>query len=62
MSKEKQTYKVFSLKLAQLLCNQGFHVLETLPNKQKPWLNVYVFENTAQLRGAIQDYITNHKG
>ncbi|MCM1217338.1 MAG: DUF5659 domain-containing protein [Lachnospiraceae bacterium] len=62
MSKETKYYKVFSLKLAEQLCRQGFHVVKTEPNRQKPWLYVYEFDDTEALRNAIQAYKLNCKG
>ena len=47
-------YKVFTKKLANLLCEKGFRVIGTEINNQKPWLNVYLFENTDELRLAVK--------
>ena len=46
MCKER---KCFSIKLAQYLCNEGFVLLRTEPNRNKPWLNVFVFKDTDAL-------------
>lgn len=56
MCKETNNYKVFTLKLARRLCEQGFQIVGTLPNAQKPWLNVYLFEDTDEIRQAVQKY------
>lgn len=56
MDKETNGYKVFTLKLARRLCDSGFKVIGTLPNAQKPWLNVYIFEDTEEVRLAVQTY------
>ncbi len=40
---KKKTFKVFSLKLARLLLENGYRCLEVLPQKDKPWFNVYGF-------------------
>lgn len=50
----EKTYKVFTLKLADKLRKQGFRIVDVQPNKDKPWFNVYCFENTAELRAAIE--------
>lgn len=50
------TYKVFTLKLARILCDLGFIIVGTVPNIQKPWLNVYLFEDSQELRNAVQRY------
>ncbi len=55
MTKETKTYKVFTIKLTKELCKQGFKVIGTAPNYQKPWLYVYLFEDTPELRQAIKD-------
>lgn len=50
------TYKVFTVKLARKLCDLGFIIVGTVPNVQKPWLNVYLFEDNQDLRDAVQKY------
>lgn len=62
MSKESKVYKVFSLKLANLLCSQGFKVINVEPNRQKPWLNVYLFSDCEDLQQAVQEYKRSYKG
>ena len=47
-------YKVFTLKLARQLCDQGFKVIGTVPNAKKPWLNVYIFENTEEFQRTLK--------
>lgn len=47
-------YKVFTLKLARQLCDQGFKIIGTVPNAKKPWLNVYLFENTAEFQRTLK--------
>ena len=47
-------YTVFTLKLASQLCAIGFECKKVEPNKFKPWLQVYKFQNTPQLQTAIQ--------
>lgn len=49
-------YKVFTKKLANKLCQLGFKIVGTEINNQKPWLYVYLFEDTPQLREAIELY------
>ena len=50
------TYKVFTVKLARKLCDLGFIIVGTVHNVQKPWLNVYLFEDSQDLRDAVQKY------
>ena len=50
-----KTYKIFTLKLAHKLIQNGFKCVETLPNKEKPWLYVYGFEDSQELREFIRD-------
>ena len=54
MSKETNTYKIFTTKMAQKLCQQGYKMIGTEPNRQKPWLYVYLFKDTKELRQAVQ--------
>lgn len=53
----KDTFKVFTIKLAQELCKQGFRIVGTAPNFQKPWLYVYLFEDSPSLRAAVQRWM-----
>lgn len=55
MTKTK-TKAVFNRRFAQDLCKQGFKVIDVQPNNDKPWLNVYYFEQTPGLLQAF-DYI-----
>lgn len=54
MTNKKNTYKVFTTKVANSLCKRGFRVVGTAINNQKPWLNVFLFEDTPELREAIE--------
>lgn len=58
MTNKKNTYKVFTTKIANALCKKGFRVVGTAINNQKPWLNVFLFEDTEELRAAIAE-LTN---
>lgn len=51
-----KTKKVYSSKIAGLLCRQGFKVIKTEINPKKPWLDVFVFEETPELLQAF-DFI-----
>lgn len=48
------TFKIFKLSVARALIEQGFNCIEVKPNREKPWLNVYGFENTNELREAVR--------
>lgn len=56
MQRETKTYKVFTVKLARKLCKLGFKIVGTVPNYQKPWLNVYLFEDSGELREVVEDW------
>lgn len=51
------TFKVFKLSVAKELITMGFKCEEVKPNREKPWLNVYGFEDTPELRMAIDNLI-----
>lgn len=53
MSKDN-IFRVFTLKLARKLCEEGYRNVGTEPNAQKPWLNVYLFNDTPELRDAVE--------
>jgi hypothetical protein len=50
------TYKVFSLALARQLIDMGFFCVEVIPNRNQPWLNVFCFEDTPELREIVENY------
>ncbi len=54
---QNKPYKIFTKRLANLLCGQGFKIIGTEVNNHKPWLNVYLFENTAELQQAVNDFL-----
>lgn len=49
--------KVFSLWIARELCEQGFKIIEIEPNRNKPWLNVYTFEDTNEFLEAFNNVV-----
>ena len=51
-----KTYRVFTKRLANILCQRGFFIVGTEVNNQKPWLYVYLFEDTPALRDAVEKY------
>lgn len=57
---ETKTYKIFTLKLARELCEKGFKIVGTIPNIQKPWLNVYLFEDSSELRQCVERLKRGH--
>lgn len=54
-------FKVFTKKMANALCQRGFQVIGTEINNEKPWLYVYQFEDTPELRQALAEEIQRGK-
>ena len=50
-------YVVFSQRLARALCKRGFELKGTRINKKRPMYNVYLFENTEELKKAISELV-----
>lgn len=48
------TYTIFKLDIAKKLIKCGYRCIDVKPNRDKPWLNVYKFENTEELREAVR--------
>lgn len=48
-------YPVFTRRLVIALEHQGFKVVHMEPNRNKPTLMVYYFEETPALREAVQE-------
>ena len=49
-------FKCYSSKLANYLRKQGFWIVDTEPNMKKPQYDVFLFEDTADLRIAVDTY------
>lgn len=48
--------KIFTLKMAKYLIKRGFYCKNVRPNPDKPWFNIYEFEDTPDLRAAMTEY------
>ena len=53
-------FKCFSARMANLLRKRGFWIVGTEPNLKKPWLDVFLFEDTPELREALNE-LSNKK-
>jgi len=51
-------YAIFSRRIVTELEKRGFKVIKIAPNRNKPGLNVYYFEETPALRQAAQELIS----
>lgn len=49
-----KTFKIFKLSVANALIKKGFKCIEVKPNREKPWLYVYGFEDSEELRQAVK--------
>ena len=56
MKQNKRYYKIFSKTLANQLCKEGFAVVQTEINNLRPWMYVYLFEDTPELRARVALY------
>lgn len=54
-----KTKKIYSSKIAGMLCRQGFRVIKTEPNPHKPWLDTFIFEETDALLEAFDKILTS---
>ena len=52
-----KTKKIYSSKIAGVLCRRGFKVIGTEPNPRKPWLDVFLFEDTDALKQAFDEIL-----
>lgn len=43
-------YKIFSATMASKLRKAGFWIIGTEPNMKKPWLDVFLFEDTPEFQ------------
>ncbi len=48
-----KTYKIFSAAMAYKLRKAGFWIIGTEPNYRKPWLEVFIFEDTPEFQATL---------
>ena len=53
-------YIVYNKKMALYLREKGFRIINTAPNRNKPFFDVYFFEDNENLQKEIQIYKSNY--
>ena len=53
-------YIVYNKKMALSLREKGFRIINTAPNRNKPFFDVYFFEDNENLQKEIQIYKSNY--
>ena len=53
-------YIVYNKKMALYLREKGFRIINTAPNRNKPFFDVYFFEDNDNLQTEIQIYKSNY--
>lgn len=60
-TKKTKTKIIYSSKIAGQLCRQGFQIVGTDINSKKPWLDTFIFEDTIELRKALNNIFNKEK-
>lgn len=55
--KQMETKNIFSRKIAYELRKRGFEIVKTEPNRNKPQLDMYVFEVTPEFQKALNEIL-----
>ena len=53
-------YIVYNKKMSLYLREKGFRIINTAPNRNKPFFDVYFFEDNENLQKEIQIYKSNY--
>jgi hypothetical protein len=53
-------YIIYNKKMALYLREKGFRIINTAPNRNKPFFDVYFFEDSENLQKEIQIYKSNY--
>ena len=53
-------YIIYNKKMALYLREKGFRIINTSPNRNKPFFDVYFFEDNESLQKEIQIYKSNY--
>lgn len=54
-------YKIFSATMASKLRKAGFWIIGTEPNMKKPWLDVFLFEDTPEFQQKLTELTAEMK-
>ena len=55
MQKPNETFRIYTKRIANLLCERGFRIVDIEVNNKKPWLYTYLFEDSDSLRGVLAE-------
>ncbi|EKY26575.1 DUF5659 domain-containing protein [Clostridium celatum] len=52
----KKWYIIKTFKMCRYLQEKGFEIIKIMPNKENPKWNVFAFEDSNELRQAMEQY------
>ncbi len=55
MQKPNETFRIYTKRIANLLCERGFRIVDIEVNNKKPWLYTYLFEDSDSLRRVLAE-------
>lgn len=55
MQKPNETFRIYTKRIANLLCERGFRIVDVEVNNKKPWLYTYLFEDSDSLRRVLAE-------
>ncbi len=53
--------KIFTKRIAHELCRRGFRIIKTEINNEKPWMYVYIFKDSEELKAALTELSNKQK-
>ena len=56
MLMKKKPYVIFTKRLAGMLCDLGFKMIDSCRNSKNPQFYIYLFEDTPELREVVEKY------
>lgn len=55
MQKPNETFRIYTKRIANKLCERGFRIVNIEINNKKPWLYTYLFEDSDSLRRVLAE-------
>lgn len=59
--RRSENMKIFTKRIAHELCRRGFKIIKTEINNEKPWMYVYVFKDSEELKAALTELSNKQK-
>lgn len=61
MTKERELYEVFTLRLANWLAQHGYYIVSVMVDRKNPHYKTFLFNDSEDLRACIEEFKQQRK-